>query len=166
MFVSSKIKTVLAMFVLVAVIFLAAPTSTLADHPYRYRRPSKTKHIGIGTAIGAIGGALIGGRKGALIGAGAGAGAGYLFYRNKRNKYRERVYYGNSYAPYYGQTYYYPDRYYSNRYYYPSTTYYGYRPRYYYPANSYYGNQTRYYYIERRGHHRHHHHWNKHKFRY
>jgi hypothetical protein len=58
-------------------------------HPRYYRHgPSKTKHIAVGTAIGAVGGALIGGKKGALIGAGAGAGTGYMVYRHKKHRHR------------------------------------------------------------------------------
>ncbi|MEJ7708451.1 MAG: YMGG-like glycine zipper-containing protein [Pyrinomonadaceae bacterium] len=43
----------------------------------------------IGGAAGVVGGALINGKKGALIGAGAGAGTGYLVQRH-RNKKRSR----------------------------------------------------------------------------
>jgi len=59
-----------------------------------YRRPhhSRAKGALIGGAAGLIGGALIGGRKGALIGAGAGAGTGYLIQRH-RNRRRHRHYY-------------------------------------------------------------------------
>lgn len=56
----------------------------------KHRRPSKSKNIAIGTAIGAIGGGLIGGRKGVLIGAGAGAGTGYGVYKYKQRKHRRR----------------------------------------------------------------------------
>ena len=60
----------------------------------RYRRPhhSRAKGALIGSAIGLVGGALVGGRRGALIGAGAGAGTGYLVQRN-RNQRRHRRYY-------------------------------------------------------------------------
>ena len=44
----------------------------------------------IGAGIGAAGGALIGGKKGALIGAGVGAAGGYLYHRNKVNNERRR----------------------------------------------------------------------------
>lgn len=50
------------------------------------------KRAGIGAGIGALGGALIGGKKGALIGAGVGAAGGYLYHRNKVNKERDRYY--------------------------------------------------------------------------
>ena len=46
------------------------------------------RDVGIGTAIGAGGGALLGGRKGALIGAAIGAAGGYVYNRNKNNRYR------------------------------------------------------------------------------
>ncbi|HKQ74690.1 MAG TPA: YMGG-like glycine zipper-containing protein [Blastocatellia bacterium] len=80
---------------LLAVMFLLvslAPASDAQERYHRHRRPSKTKNIAVGTAIGAIGGALIGGRKGALIGAGAGAGTGYGVYKYKKNKYKKRYY--------------------------------------------------------------------------
>ena len=48
------------------------------------------KRIGIGTAIGAGAGGLLGGRKGALIGAGAGAGAGTAYHYHKKRQYRKR----------------------------------------------------------------------------
>lgn len=48
------------------------------------------KRIGIGAAIGAGAGGLIGGRKGALIGAGAGAGAGTAYHYHKKRSYRRR----------------------------------------------------------------------------
>ena len=81
-------KNIVAIFL--AVIFLLLTFATDADahrRPYRHRH-SKTKHIAVGTAIGAVGGALIGGKKGALIGAGAGAGSGYLYNRHRRRGHR------------------------------------------------------------------------------
>jgi hypothetical protein len=61
----------------------------------RHRNPQAgkrkaAKRIGIGTAIGAGAGGLIGGRKGALIGAGAGAGAGTAYHYHKKRQYRRR----------------------------------------------------------------------------
>lgn len=50
------------------------------------------KRTGIGAGVGAAGGALIGGKKGALIGAGIGAAGGYLYHRNKVNQERNRGY--------------------------------------------------------------------------
>jgi len=77
---------------LLAVVFLLASAAPDAE-AQRRRRPSKTKNIAVGTAIGAVGGALIGGRKGALIGAGAGAATGYGVYKYKKRKHRNRYYY-------------------------------------------------------------------------
>ena len=51
------------------------------------------KRIGVGTAIGAGAGAIVGGRKGALIGAGAGAGAGTAYHYHKKRKARRRYRY-------------------------------------------------------------------------
>ena len=47
--------------ILLAVMFLITTMALAADAQWRYHRhhrPSKTKHIAVGTAIGAIGGAL------------------------------------------------------------------------------------------------------------
>lgn len=67
------------------------------DRDYRYRdrdREGTTgkalKRTGIGAGIGALGGAAIGGKKGALIGAGIGAAGGYLYHRNKSKNDRYR----------------------------------------------------------------------------
>ncbi|MGH9939299.1 MAG: hypothetical protein ACREAM_23910, partial [Blastocatellia bacterium] len=51
---------------LLAIMFLVVSLTPDVE-AQRRRRPSKTKNIAVGTAIGAVGGALIGGRKGALI---------------------------------------------------------------------------------------------------
>ena len=48
------------------------------------------KRVGIGSAIGAVGGAVVGGKKGALIGAGIGAAGGYIYHRNKVNDRNDR----------------------------------------------------------------------------
>ena len=59
------------------------------DNYYNRDTTGRTlRDVGIGAAIGAGGGALIGGRKGALIGAAVGAGGGYLYNRAKnRSRY-------------------------------------------------------------------------------
>lgn len=64
-----------------------------SDYRYRDREDTKGKAIkrtGIGAGIGALGGAVIGGKKGALIGAGVGAAGGYLYHRNKAKNDRYR----------------------------------------------------------------------------
>ncbi|MCI0339376.1 MAG: YMGG-like glycine zipper-containing protein [Acidobacteria bacterium] len=62
----------------------------------RYDREATTgnavKRTALGAGIGALGGALLGGKKGALIGAGAGAGAGYIYHRVKVDRQRDRNY--------------------------------------------------------------------------
>lgn len=66
------------------------------EDDYYYDREDTTgnaiKRTGIGAGVGAAGGALIGGKKGALIGAGIGAAGGYLYHRNKVNQERNRGY--------------------------------------------------------------------------
>ena len=44
------------------------------------------KRTAIGAGIGAAGGALVGGKKGALIGAGIGAAGGYIYHRSRVNR--------------------------------------------------------------------------------
>lgn len=87
MFRFIKLKKIATL--LLAVTFLLATLAPSAE-AQRRRRPSKTKNIAVGTAIGAVGGALIGGKKGALIGAGAGAAGGYGVYKYKKRKNRRR----------------------------------------------------------------------------
>jgi uncharacterized membrane protein len=53
-------------------------------------RRKAVKRIGIGTAAGAGVGALINGKKGALIGAGAGAAGGTAYHYHKKRQYRRR----------------------------------------------------------------------------
>jgi hypothetical protein len=48
--------------------------------------------VGIGTGIGAVAGALLGGGKGALIGGGIGAAGGYIYHRHKVDVQRDRYY--------------------------------------------------------------------------
>ncbi len=62
---------------------------------YGYRDREDTtgkalKRTGIGAGIGALGGAVIGGKKGAIIGAGVGAAGGYIYHRNKVKNDRYR----------------------------------------------------------------------------
>ena len=90
-------KRMLATFLSVALILgtfgsLSVGAQRRGSNRYNRSRHSKAKGALIGGAAGLIGGALIGGRKGALIGAGAGAGAGYLIQRH-RNQRRYRRYY-------------------------------------------------------------------------
>ena len=72
-------------------------TAAVARHHYsrshysrsryiRHRRHMKTlKRVGIGTAGGAVAGALIGGGPGAVVGGVAGAGAGALYDRHEKH---------------------------------------------------------------------------------
>lgn len=46
------------------------------------------KRTGIGAAIGAAGGGLMGGRKGVVIGGLVGAAGGYIYHRSKENNRR------------------------------------------------------------------------------
>ena len=90
----SRNKRMLA--ALLSAVFILGTCGSLSVDAQRrhYRRPhhSRAKGALIGAGVGLIGGALIGGRKSALIGAGAGAGTGYLIQRH-RNHRRYRHYY-------------------------------------------------------------------------
>ncbi|HYV12985.1 MAG TPA: YMGG-like glycine zipper-containing protein [Pyrinomonadaceae bacterium] len=85
----SKTKQVWAMLLCIA-LMVGVIGSVSAQRRYRRdrHRHSKTKGALIGGTAGLIGGALIGGRKGALIGAGAGAGTGYLIQRHRNRRHR------------------------------------------------------------------------------
>jgi YMGG-like Gly-zipper len=85
------------MLLVLLLMFSFAVAVPVASGQRRYRRHNPeagkkkaAKRIGIGTAVGAGAGALIGGRKGALIGAGAGAGAGTVYHYHKKRQYRHR----------------------------------------------------------------------------
>lgn len=84
------VALILAVFVLIGAAMSTADAST-----HRRRRNPQAgkakaaKRIGVGTAIGAGAGGLIGGKKGALIGAGAGAGAGTAYHIHKKRSWRK-----------------------------------------------------------------------------
>jgi len=89
-----KGSRLISLFLIASLLALSPVTSS--DASARQRRNPEAgkkkaaKRIGIGTAIGAGAGGLIGGRKGALIGAGAGAGAGTAYHYHKKRQYRKR----------------------------------------------------------------------------
>ena len=93
MYRNRVVRTFLILLLMVT-FALSVPVSG-SQRRYYHRNPEAgkkkaAKRIGIGTAIGAGAGALIGGRKGALIGAGAGAGAGTAYHYHKKHQYRHR----------------------------------------------------------------------------
>jgi hypothetical protein len=85
-----------ALSLALAVCLLTLSLSVDASAGQRRRRNPQAgkgkaaKRIGIGAGVGAGAGALIGGRKGALIGAGAGAGAGTAYHYHKKRQWRRR----------------------------------------------------------------------------
>lgn len=91
-------KRMLATFLGVALllgVFGSLSVGAQGRNSRRYHRGthhSRAKGALVGGTLGLIGGALIGGRKGGLIGTGAGAGTGYLIQRH-RNQRRHRRYY-------------------------------------------------------------------------
>ena len=86
----------LVSFVLAACVLFVALADTGAAAPQRRRRNPQAgkrkaaKRIGVGTAVGAGAGALINGKKGALIGAGAGAAGGTAYHVHKKRQWRRR----------------------------------------------------------------------------
>ena len=86
------ITLILAVFILIAA---SVPSADAYQHRRRRHNPEAgkgkaAKRIGIGAAIGAGAGGLIGGRKGAVIGAGAGAAGGGIYHVHKKNSWRRR----------------------------------------------------------------------------
>jgi uncharacterized protein YcfJ len=92
-----KFLIVILMFV---VLGFAVPAAS-AQPRHRHHRHSRTywqKHrdkltVAGTTATGALVGSVIGGKKGALIGAGAGAGSGALYTYKIRKRHRHRRHY-------------------------------------------------------------------------
>jgi hypothetical protein len=100
-------KKLLASFVLMAMLMIAAPLTANAqigkkryyrsgrtystqtyERPSFYRRHRNVINLGIATGAGALLGGVIGGKKGAAIGALSGAGAGALYTYKIRPKQR------------------------------------------------------------------------------
>src|SRR6266850_673436 len=83
-----------ALAALLTIVLLIGAFGTFANAQRRSRgryhhiHHSRAKGALIGAGIGAIAGALLGGKKGALIGAGAGAGSGYLIQRHRNRRHR------------------------------------------------------------------------------
>jgi hypothetical protein len=87
------LRTLLVLLLMFSFALTVPVASGQRRHYHRNPQAGKkkaAKRIGIGTAIGAGAGALIGGRKGALIGAGAGAGAGTAYHYHKKRQWRHR----------------------------------------------------------------------------
>ena len=81
--------------VLIACLLLGAWADPASAAQRRRHNPQAgkkkaAKRIGIGTAVGAGAGALINGKKGALIGAGAGAAGGTAYHYHKKRQWRRR----------------------------------------------------------------------------
>ena len=82
-------KRFFAMFLAVALLMgTFGSLSASAQRRYRRRHHSRAKGALIGGGVGLLGGALVNGKKGALIGAGAGAGTGYLIQRHRNRRHR------------------------------------------------------------------------------
>jgi hypothetical protein len=82
------VSVLLAVCVLMAALVIPA-SGQRRRNPQAGKRKA-AKRIGIGTAVGAGAGALINGKKGALIGAGAGAAGGTAYHYHKKRQWRRR----------------------------------------------------------------------------
>jgi len=92
-------KRALAALLTVVLLMGTFGTFNVSAQRRYYRGPhhSRAKGALIGAGIGLVGGALVGGRRGALIGAGAGAGTGYLIQRHRNNRNRRYRHYYRGY---------------------------------------------------------------------
>jgi hypothetical protein len=88
-----KIATgILIIFLLVGAVLEAGAGQRRRRYNPEAGKAKAAKRIGVGTAIGAAAGALINGKKGALIGAGAGAAGGTVYHYHKKRQGRRRRY--------------------------------------------------------------------------
>jgi uncharacterized membrane protein len=83
------VSIVLAAFLLIGMMVEPASAQRRRRNP-QAGKAKAAKRIGIGTAAGACVGALINGKKGALIGAGAGASGGTAYHYHQKRQYRRR----------------------------------------------------------------------------
>src|SRR6266481_6273037 len=81
-------KNIFALVLSVCILFSGLGATSVSAQTKRHKSHKALKRVGVGAAIGAGAGGLIGGRKGAAIGAGAGAGGGYLYHKHKRSEER------------------------------------------------------------------------------
>ncbi len=90
MILSLKKFRLVSLMLAVCLLFgaLAGPASAQRRHNPQAGKRKAAKRIGIGTAVGAGAGALINGKKGALIGAGAGAAGGTAYHYHKKRQWR------------------------------------------------------------------------------
>src|ERR1700749_1269250 len=84
------VSVVLAVFLLLGMMADPASAQRRRRHNPQAGKAKAAKRMGIGTAAGAGVGALINGKKGALIGAGAGAAGGTAYHIHKKRQYRRR----------------------------------------------------------------------------
>src|SRR4051812_41849310 len=82
------VSIMLAVFLLLGM--MVGDASAQRRHNPQAGKRKAAKRIGIGTAVGAGAGALINGKKGALIGAGAGAAGGTAYHYHKKRQWRHR----------------------------------------------------------------------------
>lgn len=90
---SRKRFSFISMLLIASLLLVTMADSGAAQRRRRNPQAGKAKaakRIGIGTAIGAGTGALINGKKGALIGAGAGAAGGTVYHYHKKRQGRRR----------------------------------------------------------------------------
>ena len=83
-------KRFFAVFLTFAILMGTFGSMSVSAQRRRVRRHhhSRAKGALIGGGVGLLGGALVNGKKGAVIGAGAGAGTGYLIQRHRNRRHR------------------------------------------------------------------------------
>jgi hypothetical protein len=86
---SVRNRNIISIFLAVVFLMLLISVDSSAHGSRRRHHHSKTKGAIVGGVVGGVGGALIAGKKGAVIGAGAGAGTGYLVQRHRNKKHRK-----------------------------------------------------------------------------
>lgn len=82
-------RPVLIACLTISSMFVGSGTAFAEKHyetPSQHAKKKTVKRVGVGTAGGAVVGALAGGGKGAAVGAAAGAGGGYLYDKHKKKK--------------------------------------------------------------------------------
>lgn len=84
-----------SLLLMACLLLMSMAGTVMAQHRHHRHNPQAgtrkaVKRIGIGTGTGAVAGALIGGKRGALIGGGLGAGAGTAYHYHKKNQWKRR----------------------------------------------------------------------------
>jgi hypothetical protein len=92
----NKLKRVkyIALVLMACLLLMSMAGVGMAQRRHRHNpqagKRKAAKRIGIGTGIGVVAGAALGGKKGALIGGGIGAAGGTAYHVHKKNQWNRR----------------------------------------------------------------------------